>query len=128
MLACVATDPMTDDGRVDGKRARAVSLAWDVVLDHEAGRAIAGRVDALLGFLLAAFALAPVDPADIRAALAGEVDTDLDDHGLALIADGAVPVAVMRELLHRHRIVFDPARVPHWNAFVERYGASILSI
>lgn len=37
-----------------------------------------------------------------------------------------VPVAVMRNLLARHQVMFDPRKTPSWNAFSDKYQDAIL--
>lgn len=37
-----------------------------------------------------------------------------------------VPVAVMRNLLARHRVMFDPRKTPSWDAFSDKYQDAIL--
>lgn len=125
---CLAPDERDSTTDLTDRHARAVALAWDVVLDHESGRSILGRVDNLLGFLLAAFATPRIDRDVVSAALCDEIDTELDVEIIAGLPDCVVPVAVLRELLHRHRVVFDPTRVPRWQEFVERYGDIILAV
>lgn len=43
------------------------------------------------------------------------------------IPDEMVPVAVVRELLWKHKIMFNPTNVTNWSAFVQRFGKYILA-
>lgn len=53
------------------------------------------------------------------------VDT-LNEDELKSILTVVVPVAVMRNLLARHRISFDPKATPSWDLFVKLYSDAIL--
>ena len=64
---------------------------------------------------------------DVRALLAktgprGRPFNDL----LYETSDDLVPVLVMREIMRRRQIDFDPRRVPHWSLFLRSYGSAIV--
>lgn len=41
---------------------------------------------------------------------------------LADTPDAFVPIALIRTVLFKHRVMFNPASTRHWAVFVERYG------
>lgn len=51
----------------------------------------------------------------------------LTTDALAQIPDEMVPIAVVRELLWKHKIMFNPKNVSNWSVFVQRFGRYILS-
>ncbi|KQO43053.1 hypothetical protein [Methylobacterium sp. Leaf85] len=67
----------------------------------------------------------------------GELDADqvnrvfdaktsaLRHHELAEVPEAIVPVAVMREVLHTHKVMFDPRNVANWGSFAGRFGRVI---
>lgn len=66
---------------------------------------------------------------DVRGLFANRLDLNgLTEQKLALLADGAVPVAVMRELLHVHHVNFSPKECSHWNQFMARYKDVLLAV
>ncbi|RYD64855.1 MAG: hypothetical protein EOP83_08765 [Verrucomicrobiaceae bacterium] len=50
----------------------------------------------------------------------------LDHTNLLAVPDAMVPIAVMRELLHTHKVMFNPKNVSNWKAFVQRFGRYIM--
>lgn len=51
----------------------------------------------------------------------------LDEQALRTLIEFVVPVAVMRNLLHRHRIMFNPKETSQWDVFFNRYGQLVIS-
>jgi len=82
----------------------------------------------LLGYMLDNFN-GPVEPAEVALVVFAKRDTSLwSEDQLAHLADGLVPVCVMRELLVKHRLQFSTALCGNWTRFVERYGAVLLQV
>lgn len=50
----------------------------------------------------------------------------LDRDTLLMIPDAMVPIAVMREVLHTHKVMFNPKNVSNWSTFVKRFGRYIM--
>lgn len=45
---------------------------------------------------------------------------------IKVVDQDLIPVLVMREVMRRRGIDFDPKQVPHWSEFVRRYGNKII--
>ncbi|RYD51631.1 MAG: hypothetical protein EOP83_23295 [Verrucomicrobiaceae bacterium] len=43
------------------------------------------------------------------------------------LPDPMVPIAIVRELLGRHKIMFNPMNVTNWTTFVQKFGKYILA-
>lgn len=50
----------------------------------------------------------------------------LDPMVMREIPESMVPVAVMREVLHVHKVMFNPKNVTNWSVFVMRFGRHII--
>lgn len=84
------------------------------------------KFDHLLGFLISQFGLVP-SPDEIRVVLNNVETIDaLNEDVLGEMSDGVVPIALVREIVHKHRVLVDPRRLEHWAVFVSRYEISIL--
>jgi hypothetical protein len=63
---------------------------------------------------------------EVRSIMAGDVSLDfLHEDTLSRMAGGVVPVALMRELCKRHKIVFDPKNSKNFSIFCDRYKDAI---
>jgi len=89
----------------------------------------------LMAFLMQEFANGPIttDPKNKAFQQVQElfdrrdfIDT-LDEDALKKLLLVVVPVAVMRNLLARQRIQFDPSTTPSWRVFVDKYADAILA-
>ncbi len=111
---------------VDRRRAQLARLDPDSTEALRLKAEVTHRVDRLLGVMLAKFA-SNGDPDAIQEVMdrRGNLDV-LDEPRLRVIADGVVPVAVMRELCYVHRINFNPSACKNWLAFVSRYSTALL--
>lgn len=50
----------------------------------------------------------------------------LRHHELAEVPEAMVPVAVMREVLHTNKVMFNPRNVTNFDSFVRRFGRYIV--
>lgn len=91
--------------------------------------AVKAAVDKLLAVLLDSDA--PVLPSDdirsIFEATHPQNDFDFADQ-IWTMAPALVPIAAMRVVQRRHGVDFDPARVPHWESFMDKFGPAILAV
>lgn len=84
-------------------------------------------IDRLLGFLISQYRT-PVSVDDVRHVMNGPGVSILSANELRGLPDGLIPVAIMRELLAKHRIVFDPKVIPNWTTFSQRYMSLVLHV
>jgi len=85
------------------------------------------NMDRLLGFLEDNFGYSEeIDGDAVNLVLESTEFVTLDD--LEGIARNLVPLAIMRELVGKHRVAFQLDAVPNFNSFVLRYGPAILGI
>lgn len=84
------------------------------------------KFDHLLGFLMSQFGLVP-SPEEIRHVLNNVENIDaLNEDVLGDMTDGIVPIALVREIVRKHRVLIDPRKLGHWQDFISRYQLSIL--
>lgn len=102
---------------------------WQEYLQDEKSDQLRTRVDvqaeALLNFLMTHFQ-GTLSRAGV-AQMFKSTESGLDPAYLATLPDGSVPVAVMREVLNRSKVMFNPRYVPSWKTYVRRYGENILN-
>jgi len=84
------------------------------------------KLDRLLGFLLSQFRV-ETNTDEVRRVMKNtHAINALNEDELGTLADGVVPIALIRELLAKHRIMIDTSRLGNWAAFVNRYETSVL--
>ena len=87
---------------------------------------MATKFDRLLGFLLSTFRV-DTTVEEIRQVMQNTAKIDaLNEEVLSDLADGVVPIALIRELLSKHKIMIDPRRLANWDQFANRYEMSVL--
>lgn len=84
------------------------------------------KFDRLLGFLLSQFRVETTTD-EVRSVMQRTSFIDaLNEDELSDLSDGVVPIAIVRELLSKHRIMIDPRKLGNWDAFASRYEMSVL--
>lgn len=84
------------------------------------------KFDRLLGFLLSQFRVETTTE-EVRRVMKNTANIDaLNEDELSDLSDGVVPIALVRELLSKHRIMIDPRKLGNWDAFATRYEMSVL--
>jgi hypothetical protein len=109
---------------------RALDLvdAWNACVS--AGKTIGSKAvvdiktEELVEVLLDQFS-GTIDPSKL-AEMFNEGASRLDTDTLQRVPDAMVPIAVMREVLHTHKVMFNPKNVSNWSMFVKRFGRYIM--
>jgi hypothetical protein len=87
---------------------------------------MASKLDRLLGFLLTQFK-SETSTEEVRDVMRNSGGLNaLDESELGTLPDSVVPIALMRELLSKHRIMIDFRKLGHWDEFASRYQMSVL--
>lgn len=110
------------------EKAQEVVSSWDAC--NQAGRSATSKAqvdlstEELIEYLLEHFE-GTVDPTQVPAIFKAGTYR-LEPRGLEDIPEPMVPVAVMREILHTHKVMFNPKNVSNWKEFVKRFGRYIM--
>jgi hypothetical protein len=110
-------------------KAREVVDAWAVCV--ASGRTIGSKAvvdiktEELIAILLENFQ--GTIEADRLAQVFNSGVSYLEYEELLNVPDPMVPVAVMREVLHKNKVTFNPKNVANWREFVMRFGRYIMS-
>ena len=110
------------------RRTNRISEAWKSCHCMTGRVAVNEAVGDLLEILLEADLPEP-SPAEVEAlfeATLPQISFDFPD-GLQSLAPHLMPIAVMREIMRRRGIDFDPEQVPNWGRFMAKYGAVIIA-
>jgi hypothetical protein len=84
------------------------------------------KFDHLLGFLISQFGVIPSSD-EVRTVLNNVESIDaLNEDELGELGDGIVPIALIRQIIRKHRVMIDPRKLDHWQAFISRYELAIL--
>lgn len=67
-----------------------------------------------------------IDPSQLPKIFSSGVN-QLDSQALEQVPEPMVPVAIMREVLYTHKVMFSFKNVGNWKTFVARYGRYIMS-
>lgn len=111
------------------EKAQEVVDAWGACI--ASGRSLTSKAvvdlktEELIDVLLECFDSGEIDQGKL-VALFDESGSLLEMERLGQIPEAMVPVAIMREVLHRHRVMFNPKNVANWKAFVMRFGRYIM--
>lgn len=121
--------PETDDRRSRALlHARDLLVAWDAYKNDRNAFAMAvveEQAEALFAFLVTAF------EGDITFEQGRDLMTRDRDYLSAEVLDDTpdayVPIAVVRTVLFKHRVMFNPTSTKHWSVFSKRYGKFLLA-
>lgn len=116
------------------EREEAIELAQEVVAAwaacNAANRSVVAKAEVdtatadLIQYLLTHFD-GEVDPTQVRQMFAAGIYR-LSLEGLDSVPEPMVPIAVMREVLHTHKVMFNHRNVSNWREFVGRFGKFIM--
>jgi hypothetical protein len=116
----------------EDNRERALAHARDLIQAWEAAKAdkspfnvakVESRAEALFAFLLDTFH-GEITAEQSRELVSGNRDYLARDV-LDALPDPFVPLAIIRTVIFRHRVMFSPQRTVGWKVFNERYGRLI---
>jgi hypothetical protein len=83
------------------------------------------KLDRLLGFLMSQFKT-PASTEEVRRIMQTTDTNALNEDELVKLSDGLVPVAIVRELLNKHRVFINPKTLNNWDTFAARYMSQVL--
>lgn len=90
-------------------------------------RSINEQVDRLLGQMMDQFT-GSAEPELVRQVFRGQIRPEsLTADGMAGIAEAVVPVAVIRELVNKHRLPLRPDRLANWDRFMDRFASAMVA-
>lgn len=85
------------------------------------------KFDGLLGFLLSSFRSEPTAD-DVHAVMHNRTGVDaLSADQVARLAEGVVPVAIVRELIKEHQIAMNVRALTNWRPFLSRYKSQVMA-
>lgn len=119
----------------DDRRARVLLHARDLLSAWDAYKGdktlfrmsqVEEHAETLFAFLVTAFN-GEITAEQTRTVLAQNRDY-LSADVLADMPDAYVPIAVVRAVLFKHRVMFNPTSTKHWSVFNKRYGRFLQAV